>query len=66
MYIADAGLLELIPLEEKYDMPDLISAALARGKSVGVFPISEKSWLDLGQLDEYLKTVERLQHFKKF
>ena len=28
--------------------------------SVGVFPISENSWDDTGQWDEYKKTVKRL------
>jgi hypothetical protein len=31
-----------------------------QGGSVGVFPISEKSWNDTGEWDEYNKTVKRL------
>jgi hypothetical protein len=32
------------------------------GGSVGVFPISEKSWDDTGEWDEYIKTVKRLSN----
>ena len=33
---------------------------MAEGKTVGVYPISEKAWLDMGQLDELEKMKARL------
>ena len=41
-------------LEEKthYDMTDIIDKYLSEGKRVGAYPISEKSWLDMGQFTE--------------
>lgn len=40
--------------------PDIIEKYKKQGKKVGVYPISEKSWLDMGQMDEMEKMKERL------
>ena len=33
---------------------------LKKKKKVMVFPVSEKSWIDIGQWVEYKKTIEKL------
>ena len=30
-----------------------------KGGKVGVFPVSEKSWIDIGQWDEYIKQIKK-------
>lgn len=58
-FLANAGLYLLEPevLEDIKEgtfmhLTDLIGQYIKQGKRVGVYPISEKSWLDMGQLDE--------------
>lgn len=60
MYILEPDLLEFIPHNEYYDMTDLIKICQKNGKKIGVYPISEKSWLDVGQWEEYNRAVQEL------
>ena len=60
MYILKKDVLNLIPDNEHFNITDLIKKIKdSRGK-VGVFPIDEKSWIDIGQWDEYQKAVRHL------
>lgn len=61
MYLLKSEVLKLIPEEKVYNMTDLIKSAKRHGKKVGVYPISEKSWIDIGQWDEYHKAVKGLE-----
>lgn len=54
MYILEPHLLEEIPQNEFLHITDLIENVAQRGGHVGVFPVSEKSWLDIGNWEEYL------------
>lgn len=56
MYILEPSVLNLIPENKFFHITDLIEEVQKRGGSVGVFPVSEKSWKDIGEWDEYLKT----------
>lgn len=60
MYIINKKVLSLIPMNSYFDMPDLISLAKANGLKIGVHPVSEKSWLDIGQWEDYSKTLKSL------
>ena len=60
MYLLNKTVLELIPENEFYNMTDLIEKVRNNGGDVGVFPISEKSWLDTGEWKEYKKTIDQL------
>jgi dTDP-glucose pyrophosphorylase len=61
MYVMDKTVLKDIPNNKSYHMTDLINDYLNKGEKIGVYPISEKSWLDMGQfeaLQEMLKKFE--------
>jgi len=60
MYVLRNTALRLIPENQRFNMPDLIEKVRNKGGNVGVYPISEKSWLDTGEWHEYKKTVEQL------
>ena len=60
LYITNRNVLELIPENTKLDIPELISAAQENQLCVGVFPVDEKSWIDVGQWEEYHKAINRL------
>ncbi len=59
MYVINRAVLDLIPDDTFYDVTDLLADAKNAGLSVGVFPIDESSWIDVGQWDEYRKTIKK-------
>lgn len=61
MYVLKREIIDLIPNKSLFHITDLISKIKSRGGKIGVYPISEKSWIDIGQWEEYKKTVEKLQ-----
>jgi dTDP-glucose pyrophosphorylase len=63
MYVVEPKLLRLIPANTFFNFTDLIAKAKARKLKVGVYPISEDSWLDIGQWEEYQKVVKNLNQF---
>lgn len=60
MYILEPHLLEEIPEYEFFHITTLMEKILQRNGKVGVFPVSEGSWMDIGQWDEYNKTSQKL------
>lgn len=61
MYIVDHQVIDDLNENEKIDFPDIIAKYQESGKRIGVFPISEMSWLDMGQLDELDEMRKRLK-----
>lgn len=57
LYILEPDVLNLIPDDTYFNMTDLIEKVHEKGLRVGVFPISEKSWIDVGQWTEYKKAI---------
>lgn len=55
MYILEPHLIEEIPQDEFYHITFLIEKLMHDGRRVGVYPINEGSWIDVGNWDEYLK-----------
>jgi dTDP-glucose pyrophosphorylase len=53
MYILNPDVLKLIPENEFYNITDLIDSVKSIGGKVGVFPVSENSYSDSGQWEEY-------------
>ena len=64
MYILEKGVLDYIPEGNFFHMTDLIEEVIDKGRKVGVFPVSERSWMDIGEWNEYQKTL--VQFEKKF
>jgi len=57
MYIVEPHVLKDIPDGEFFHITHLIDKIILRNGSVGVFPVSEKSWIDIGEWPEYLKNI---------
>lgn len=55
MYILEPQVLKQIPENRLFHITHLIEEIHQNGGNVGVFPVSEKSWKDIGEWDEYLK-----------
>lgn len=57
MYILEPHLINEIPEEEFYHITFLIEKLMKESRRVGVYPINEGSWTDVGNWEEYLKYV---------
>ena len=55
MYILEPQLINEIPQDEFYHITFLIEKLMKEGRRVGVYPVNEGSWIDVGNWDEYLK-----------
>lgn len=55
MYILESAVLKEIPKNTFYHITQLIKKVHAQGNNVGVFPVSEGSWKDIGDLINRLK-----------
>lgn len=60
LYVVRKSVVRYVP-EGMFHITDLISALLKKNKRVGVFPIADNSYLDVGQWDEYQKNISFLQ-----
>ena len=60
LYVVSPNLIKLIPKNRAFDIPDLIKLAKKKKKQVGVYPIDDESWIDVGQWSEYHKAIEKL------
>lgn len=58
VYFVNNEALDLMPNNEFYNITDLMSELMNENKKVGVFPVSEGSWFDIGEWKEYQKTQE--------
>jgi len=61
-YIVEPMVIENLEENLEIGFPDIIERYKNTGKKIGVFPISESSWLDMGQLDEMEKMRKRLNY----
>lgn len=57
MYILEPHLIEEIPSDRLYHITFLIEKLIQERRHVGVFPISDGSWTDIGNWDEYMKFI---------
>lgn len=60
MYIVEPQVIEELNDEEAIGFPDVVEKYRKSGDRIGVFPISEKSWMDMGQLDDLEEVRRRL------
>ena len=56
------NVLKIIPKNKKFDFTELIMIAKKNKFKIGVFPINDSNWLDVGQWSEYKKTIDLLKN----
>lgn len=61
LYIVEPEIIESLSDNEYVGFPDIIEKYKSNGEKVGVYPISEYSWLDMGQLDDLEKMRKRIE-----
>jgi len=60
LYVIEPSALGEIPDGEFFHITDLIAKVKSKGKRVGVFPIENDAWIDIGQWEEYRSALKRL------
>ena len=65
VYVVEPQVVEEMVPGEKIGFPDVIERYRAAGKKVGVYPISESSWMDMGQMEELEKMRRRMEEQSK-
>ena len=60
LYVLNPDVINLIPENKFYHITNLIDDLIKKDMKVGVFPIDEDEWIDVGEWAEYKKAVERL------
>lgn len=60
MYIVNPELIKLIPKDVMFHMTHLVESVMKNGGKVGTYPVSEDSFLDMGEFDEMKRMEEKL------
>ena len=60
MYILNPSLVDDIPQDEFFHMTHLADKLMSQGRRVGMYPISEDSFLDMGEFEEMHRMEEKL------
>ena len=60
VYVVEPEILEFIGVEESIGFPDVVMRCKEAGLSVGVFPIGERAWLDMGEPAELQRMTDAL------
>jgi dTDP-glucose pyrophosphorylase len=64
IYVLEPQILDLVPQDSYYDMPELFTKVIANGLEAAAFPIREY-WLDIGRIDELERAkIEYVEVFK--
>ena len=57
LYLAKNSILDYIPKNKKFQFTDLVKQLKKDNKKIGLYTEDKNSWLDVGQWDEFKKTV---------
>ena len=60
-YVMTSRVLNQIPEKKLFHINHLIEAVLNHGGTVGVYPVSENAWIDVGQWGEYRRALKLIE-----
>ena len=60
LYVVNPELLKYIPKDKYYDFTDFVKDLISKKIPIGVYPISEDAWKDVGQWNEYKSIISNL------
>lgn len=61
MYLIKSEVSNLIPPGIPFDFTDLLIRVKESGGRVSIYPVSQQSWIDIGQWQEYQSAIKKLQ-----
>jgi len=53
IYLINSDIIKYIPRNKEFNATDLINLVKTKNKRIGIFPVSEDCWSDLGQWNQY-------------
>lgn len=59
-YVLNPNVLKLIPENTFFHITDLFEKIKKNAGNIGVFPVSQNSWIDIGQMEEYKKVLKNI------
>lgn len=60
VYILEPEIFSYIQVNEFIHLPEIAKRCIEKGLNVGVFPVSSKAWLDMGEFSEMEKMIKEL------
>lgn len=63
IYLIRQSVINLIPFNERYDMPSLMEELIKEDKKILTYPI-RGYWLDIGRIEDYTKAQQDIRHLK--
>ena len=61
LYVLESDVLDKIPENEFFHITDLINMYIEKGERVGVYPVTENSWMDMGEIKEMENMCKRFE-----
>ncbi|OEU63434.1 MAG: hypothetical protein BBJ57_08305 [Desulfobacterales bacterium PC51MH44] len=61
LYVLNPAVLELIPENQLFHITHLMDKVKENNGTIGVYPVSEKAWIDVGQWAEYRKALKVIE-----
>ncbi|RBP58090.1 nucleotidyltransferase-like protein [Alkalibaculum bacchi] len=61
MYIVEPKVIEELEENKAIGFPDIIEYYKSQGEKIGIYPISEYSWMDMGEINEMEEMRRRLE-----
>ena len=60
MYVVNSNIINFIP-SGRFDMNNLLLKLKSASKKIGVYPVSDESWIDVGNWKEYHKVINSFE-----
>lgn len=64
VYLFNPELLKYIPENEYFDITNLLEVLRIKNINIGVYPITEHDWVDVGQWSEYHNAINQIDELK--
>ena len=58
IYMINKKLIKLIPVNQKYDIDKFINKAITENYKIGIYPITQDKWIDVGKWIDFYKASE--------
>ena len=60
LYLLEDEVINDISKDEFIHLPDIAQRYIDKGENVGVYPVTENAWLDMGETKEMQKMINKL------
>ena len=62
LYVLNPSVIDLIPDNKLFHITHLMDKVRENNGTIGVYPVSEKAWIDVGQWAEYRKALKVIEN----